>query len=70
VPSRSATTGEPIPGFARTFAERRGQGLPPWAATSRFDHFYRLAVNTRPSGSGGGTIRVGDEVTVLDGVPV
>jgi uncharacterized protein YcbX len=66
VPTRSATTGEPVPGFATTFAERRWQSLPPWTVTSRFDHFYRLAVNTRPSGPGGGTIRVGDEVTALD----
>jgi uncharacterized protein YcbX len=66
VPTRSATTGEPIPGFATAFARRRERGLPPWAVASRFDHFYRLAVNTRPSGQDGGTIRVRDEVTVLD----
>jgi hypothetical protein len=66
VPGRGSMTGEPIPGFAKTFAERRGQALPPWATASRFDHFYRLAVNTRSAGPGGGTIRVGDEVTVLN----
>ena len=25
----------------------RAAGLPPWAERSRFNHFYRLAVNTR-----------------------
>ena len=58
-----------MPTFQKTFAENRREGLPPWAAASRFDHFYRLAVNTRPSDSGTGTIRAGDPVTVLGTAP-
>jgi len=63
VPSRDPQTGEAIPGFSRTFAQRRKENLPPWAAASRFDHFYRLAVNTRlAGGQAGGVISGGDEV--------
>jgi len=33
-----------------TFVQRRRDGFPAWAASSRFDHFYRLAVNSRLAG--------------------
>jgi uncharacterized protein YcbX len=65
VPTRSPLTGEPISGFAKRFAERRGETLPAWADRSRFDHFYRLAVNTRLSQADGGTVRVGDAVRII-----
>jgi uncharacterized protein YcbX len=64
VPTRDSTTGDAWPRFAKAFAEQREAALPPWAERSRFDHFYRLAVNTRLAGAGG-TIRVGDAVEVL-----
>lgn len=65
VPSRDPLTGVAIPTFAKVVAERRAASLPPWAARSRFDHFYRLAVNTRPAaGQTGRTVRVGDTVAV------
>jgi len=63
VPTRDSTTGEVMPGFARTFAENREKTLPEWANKSRFDHYYRLATNTRLEISG--TLQVGDEVRVL-----
>lgn len=65
VPTRQPDTGEVIPRFARIFAERREAALPAWAPRDRFDHFYRLSVNTRPTGTRPTTIRVGDEVQVL-----
>jgi MOSC domain-containing protein len=67
VPSRWSLTGEvgPERDFAKTFAELRRQTLRPWADASRFDHFYRLAVNTRSADGRACTIRVGDEVRVL-----
>ncbi len=65
VPSRDPYMGEPMREFAKTFAQRRGETLPDWAPASRFDHFYRLAVNTRPVHSRECTLRVGDEVRVL-----
>jgi len=39
--------------------------LPPWADRSRFNHFYRLVMNTRiSSAQAGKLLRVGDEVEV------
>lgn len=65
VPTRSPETGERLDGFAALFEERRYETLPYWATRSRFDHFYRLAVNTHPVPGQTGTIRVGDVVKVI-----
>lgn len=66
VPSRDPLTGEPYPSFQKIFAVRREETLPLWAARSRFNHFYRLSVNTRiPSSESGKRIRIGDEVRVI-----
>jgi uncharacterized protein YcbX len=46
VPGRATETGEPTAGFQKTFALEREQSLPAWSPRERFDHFYRLAVNT------------------------
>jgi len=47
VPTRDTTTGAPIPDFAKRFVELRKKYLPDWAESSRFNHYYRLAINTR-----------------------
>lgn len=65
VPSRDPHRGEPIRQFANAFARNREASLPVWAPAGRFDHFYRLAVNTRRSGGRPCTLRVGDEVKIL-----
>lgn len=65
VPSRDARSGVVTSRFAKIFAERRQQTLPPWAAADRFDHYYRLSSNTRREGSDCCTLRVGDEVQIL-----
>jgi uncharacterized protein YcbX len=62
VPTRSSQTGEIWPRFQKTFAEKRRATLPPWADESCFDHFYRLAVNTRSTVAQRQAIRTGDEV--------
>jgi uncharacterized protein YcbX len=63
VPTRGSETGVSTPRFQRTFSEGRAAELPAWAAAARFDHFYRLAVNTRLApGQAGSTVRAGDEV--------
>jgi uncharacterized protein len=63
VPSRDARTGEPIAGFQKRFAEQRRATLAPGVDVTPFDHYYRLAVNTRLApASIGGVIRVGDAV--------
>lgn len=47
VPTRDSQTAEPITGFQKAFAEHRKAALPAWAPRDRFNHFYRLAVNTQ-----------------------
>jgi uncharacterized protein YcbX len=47
VPTRASDTGQTMPLFQKTFAANRQSTLPPWAPADRFNHFYRLAVNTR-----------------------
>ncbi len=61
VPTRDPATGIVWPEFAKEFSRHRGEQLPEWAARDRFDHFYRLTVNTRPI-TAGTVIRVGDRV--------
>jgi len=63
VPPRDPETGETIGEFSQTFRAKREATLPPWTVRARFNHFYRLAVNTRvPEGEDGKVLRVGDEV--------
>ncbi len=65
VPTRSPDTGERYADFTAIFERERYETLPDWATRSRFDHFYRLAVNTRPVPGRVGVIRVGDDVHVI-----
>ena len=63
VPARDPWTGTIDPAFAKRFAEMRRRTLPDRVIRARFDHFYRVAVNTRVDGwCPGATVRVGDEV--------
>jgi uncharacterized protein YcbX len=65
VPPRDPETGEAIPNFSNIFRAKREETLPPWAVRARFNHFYRLAVNTRvPVTEAGKMLRVGDSVRV------
>ena len=67
VPSRDSRSGEVWPGFARSFSSQRQATLPAWAERSRFDHYYRLAVNTRvPPDQASPLLRVGDEVAICE----
>ena len=66
VPSREPSTGFVTPAFQRRFAERRQAALPHWAPAERFDHFYRMAVNTRvPASERGKLLRLGDAVELM-----
>ena len=47
VPARDPQTATDLVGFQKRFTDLRRETLPPWAPATRFDHFYRLAVNTR-----------------------
>lgn len=63
VPTRDPETGEAFPAFTKTVSVRREQTLPSFAERSRFDHFYRLAVNTCAcAGEVGKRVTVGDPV--------
>jgi uncharacterized protein len=63
VVTRNSQTGEQLPNFQKTFVTKRRQALPEWSDKSRFNHFFRLAVNTRvPSSDAGKIISIGDEV--------
>ena len=63
--TRDPQTGEPYPKFQKTFITQRKKTLPEWTERSRFNHFFRLAVNTRLSANqSGNTISVGDRVTL------
>ncbi|MCG6158351.1 MOSC domain-containing protein [Rubinisphaera margarita] len=63
VPSRDPQTAEPYPQFQKLFAQRRRESLPTGIATEHFNHYYRLAVNTRlASGQTDGVLCEGDSV--------
>lgn len=63
VPTRNSITGERSDGFQKKFSQHRQESLPAWVDRSRFNHFFRLAVNTRLMQSQEGKVlRVGDTV--------
>ena len=66
----SSRRAKPTPAERRRASKRRSpsvasESLPAWAPGDRFNHFYRLAVNTRlaPGQSPSARLRVGDAVT-------
>ncbi|MFQ4135416.1 MOSC domain-containing protein [Nodosilinea sp. PGN35] len=65
VPTRDTLTGQATASFQKTFSQRRAATLPAWAPPSRFNHFYKLAVNTNIVGQGGQILNVGDSVSVM-----
>lgn len=71
VPARDPDSGEPTRMFQKTFADRREATLPPWSNRDRFNHFYRLTVNTRVAPeSVGQVLRVGDPLRLLGVEPL
>ncbi len=65
VPTRHPSTGVVTAQFAQRFGQERRETLGPMVARSPFNHFYRLAVNTRrPAPGPPQTLRVGDTVQV------
>jgi uncharacterized protein len=66
VPTRDSFTGEAYANFQKIFVNKRKETLPEWAASSRFNHFYRLSVNTRlPASEAGKILQIGDEVEIF-----
>lgn len=65
VPTRDPQTGQATTNFQKQFIQNRTATLPESVARSRFNHFYRLAVNTRLLPSSSGThLKVGDALTL------
>ncbi|HEY6386299.1 MAG TPA: MOSC N-terminal beta barrel domain-containing protein [Candidatus Acidoferrum sp.] len=66
VPARESQTGITNDGFQKRFTDLRRAKLPPWAPAERFDHFYRLATNTRvPNTECGKLLSLGDSLASL-----
>ncbi len=64
VPARDPQTAADLIGFQKRFTDLRSETLPPWAPATRFDHFYRLAVNTRIAPTETGKpLRLGDPLS-------
>ena len=78
VPSRNPDTGDEIADFRETFVRKRRETLSAWTESDRFDHDFRLMVNTVvEERAWGDVVAVGDAVTVkgvvavdADGTPV
>lgn len=66
VPPRDPQTGAIIPGFQKQFSDYRRTHIPAWTPEARFDHYYRLATNTRVAPTESGKIlRLNDPVALL-----
>jgi hypothetical protein len=64
VPTRNSLTGKDTDRFQRLFTQHRQHTLPDWVNSSRFNHFYRLAVNTQiPVSEAGKSLQIGDRLT-------
>ena len=65
VPPRNPRTGEIITSFQKRLSDFRRANLPTWTPESRFDHYYRLATNTRVAATEfGSVLRVGDALNI------
>ena len=72
VPSRNPDTAEEIDGFRETFIRNRRETLPEWTASDRYDHDFRVMVNTVvPEERWGSNVAVGDAVSIegIESVP-
>ncbi len=65
VPTRNSSSGDVTAAFQKTFLKMRSQSLPETVERSRFNHFYRLAVNTRVKYQTNDSIEIGDECKVV-----
>ncbi len=66
VPTRDSYLGKADANFQKIFTNRRQATLPEWVAASRFNHFYRLSVNTQlPPLSAGKILQIGAEIEIF-----
>lgn len=65
VPTRDSITGEETPNFQKIFVSKRRETLPPWTIASRFNHYYRISVNTNiPPSEAGKILHQGDKLSI------
>ncbi len=66
VPTRDSQTGKATANFQKIFLDRRKNTLPSWTTKDRFNHFYRVSVNTNvPPQQSGNILRIGDEIEII-----
>ncbi|MDZ8050920.1 MAG: MOSC domain-containing protein [Aulosira sp. ZfuVER01] len=66
VPTRDPDSGQADANFQKIFVKQRQATLPDGVASSRFNHFYRLSVNTRVSASSSARmLQIGDEIAIF-----
>ena len=67
VPTRNAVTAEVLSDFQKIFISKRRETLPEWVNKSRFNHYYKLTVNTQfaNQGTGNKIIKFGDEISLF-----
>ncbi|MEM7712306.1 MAG: MOSC N-terminal beta barrel domain-containing protein [Cyanobacteria bacterium P01_A01_bin.68] len=67
VPTRNAVTAEVISDFQKIFIRKRRETLPEWVNKSRFNHYYKLTVNTQLANqeTGNQIIKIGDEISLF-----
>ena len=67
VVTRDSTTAEAYPSFQKIFVTKRQETLPSWVESSRFNHFFRLSINTSlPASEAGKILSLGDEVKICE----
>ncbi len=66
VPTRNPETGQVYDRFQQIFVSQRQKTLPLWVNKSRFNHFYKLGVNTRISPlTPSHVLSVGDRIEMI-----
>ncbi len=65
VPTRNSLTGNISPKFQQIFSQQRQQSLSTSVDRSRFNHFYKLAVNTQINRSEAGKFLIADDLLTL-----
>lgn len=64
VPTRDPLTGEAYPDFQKRFVAKRQETLPAWTPSARFNHFWKLSVNTRVLDKDSSLLKVGAAVKI------
>lgn len=65
VPTRDHLTGDRYPNFQKNFTAQRQATLPDRVVPSRFNHFYKLTLNTKvPASETGKVMCIGDMISI------